>query len=145
MNMNVLTGLLSKGYFPKELPPVFTTAHFGSHAAEIIESWRSDEVFSTKAADKIKTQDGKRVPRRGSYEAIRKGWLQDVDGVMSDPFFAAMANKGVEFYDPQRNIPRSQRMKKKAFALRKQQQEEVMLFLQTAREADWMFPEYSEY
>lgn len=42
--------LLSKGYFPKELPPVFTTADFGKHATLILAEWESGNVFKTKEA-----------------------------------------------------------------------------------------------
>lgn len=41
----ILTALLSKGYFPKELPLAFTTADFGKHAEEILMDWETSKVF----------------------------------------------------------------------------------------------------
>ncbi len=40
--------LVSRGYFPRELPPAFTTADFGQHCLEIVSDWKSFGVFSTK-------------------------------------------------------------------------------------------------
>lgn len=37
--------LLSKGYFPRELPPVFTTEDFGWFSSDIVDRWKSDDVF----------------------------------------------------------------------------------------------------
>lgn len=67
MKSEIIKGLLSKGYFPKELPPVFTTEDFGTHAEDILGVWRASGVFSTKPAKKIRTPKGK-VDKRGSYE-----------------------------------------------------------------------------
>lgn len=63
--MKIHQALLSKGYFPKELPPVFTTADFGTHVDEIVQEWRSGDVFKpdSKSLGKL---PGK-TPRRGSY------------------------------------------------------------------------------
>jgi hypothetical protein len=47
---NILRSLLSAGYFPKELPPVFTTVDFGTHAEAIIADWRDAGIFSVKPA-----------------------------------------------------------------------------------------------
>lgn len=43
------------------------------------------------------------------YEGIRKGWLADINGSMSTPFFDAMNQRDVVFYDPTRNVPRIRR------------------------------------
>ena len=63
--MKIHQALLSKGYFPKELPPVFTTADFGTHVDEIVAEWRAANVFKpdSKSLGKL---PGKMV-RRGSY------------------------------------------------------------------------------
>ncbi|MCA2011028.1 RNA-directed DNA polymerase [Cereibacter sphaeroides] len=37
--------LLSKGYFPKELPPVFTTEDFGRLSEDVLIRWESKNVF----------------------------------------------------------------------------------------------------
>ena len=44
---DIQKALLSKGYFPKELPQTFTTADFGFHSAEILRDWQTAKVFST--------------------------------------------------------------------------------------------------
>ncbi|MET3484371.1 RNA-directed DNA polymerase [Methylobacterium sp. 1973] len=50
---NILSSMLSKGYFPKELPQAFTSESFGQNAFSIIEAWRTSEVFQTKPAGKV--------------------------------------------------------------------------------------------
>ena len=64
--MKIHNALLSKGYFPKELPPAFTTADFGRHADEIVQAWRTTKLFekNTKSLGNIQ---GKRKKRRGSF------------------------------------------------------------------------------
>ncbi|WP_211242231.1 RNA-directed DNA polymerase [Paracoccus gahaiensis] len=57
--------LLSKGYFPKELPPVFTTGDFGKHSADIVETWKAGEVFKIDVKSLGKTSDRKK--RRNAY------------------------------------------------------------------------------
>ena len=42
--------LLSKGYFPKELPPAFTTADFGRQCWAIVRDGKSAGVFSVQKA-----------------------------------------------------------------------------------------------
>jgi hypothetical protein len=61
----IQSSLLSKGYFPKELPEAFTTKTFGENSREIISEWNKAKIFSveTKALGKLA---GKKV-RRGSY------------------------------------------------------------------------------
>jgi hypothetical protein len=48
-----LSTLLSKGYFPQELPPVFTTADTGRDARAILSEWAAGKVFEKQAAGKI--------------------------------------------------------------------------------------------
>jgi len=61
-----LSALLSLGYFPKELPLVFTTLDFGRHSSEIIAAWRKANVFKTETVSY--KQPGKRKKNLfGSY------------------------------------------------------------------------------
>ena len=46
MTDEIQKALLEKGYFPKELPPTFTTKDFGTHSPEILEDWASNGVFT---------------------------------------------------------------------------------------------------
>lgn len=48
-----LRALVSTGYFPRELPPVFTTRDFGHHVSDILEEWRTNKVFSQKFTGSI--------------------------------------------------------------------------------------------
>ena len=41
--------LLSKGYFPKELPPTFTTKDFGAYSDDILDAWEKSGMFSRRA------------------------------------------------------------------------------------------------
>lgn len=43
-----LRALLAKGYFPRELPPVFTTTDFGQHVHDILSDWENAAVYTTK-------------------------------------------------------------------------------------------------
>jgi hypothetical protein len=43
-----LSALLSKGYFPKELPPAFSTVDFGKHITDILSDWEVTGVFSKR-------------------------------------------------------------------------------------------------
>jgi hypothetical protein len=60
----IRAALLSKGYFPKELPSVFTTQDFGEHFAAILAEWRDKKVFrmDAKGLGKINKKT-----RSGSY------------------------------------------------------------------------------
>ncbi|TXN02803.1 hypothetical protein FV222_09220 [Methylobacterium sp. WL103] len=60
-----LSAILSKGYFPKELPFTFETKDFGIHANEIIDQWRANRVFSLKPARKISKKN-----KRNAYGYI---------------------------------------------------------------------------
>ena len=55
-----LSALVSKGYFPRELPPVFTTSDFGQHANDILDEWRVKSVFSSKSAGKVPNNNKKK-------------------------------------------------------------------------------------
>lgn len=57
--------LLSKGYFPKELPPVFTTEDFGSLSQDVLVRWKSDGVFKIDTKSLGKTPCKKK--RRDAY------------------------------------------------------------------------------
>jgi hypothetical protein len=48
-----LRALVSKGYFPRELPPVFTTRDFGHHVSDILDEWKIKKVFTQKTAGNI--------------------------------------------------------------------------------------------
>jgi hypothetical protein len=63
---NRLTALLSLGYFPKELPPVFKTTDFGMHAHDIIEEWRAASVFKTETCS-FKPHGKPKANLAGSY------------------------------------------------------------------------------
>jgi len=43
-----LRALLAKGYFPRELPPVFTTTDFGQHVHDILSDWENAAIYTTK-------------------------------------------------------------------------------------------------
>lgn len=45
---DMLTAILSKGYFPKELPPTFTTTDFGAHSWDILAEWKDKGLFKVK-------------------------------------------------------------------------------------------------
>ncbi|MEW4466244.1 RNA-directed DNA polymerase [Parasphingorhabdus sp. JC815] len=58
---NRLEALLSKGYFPKELPHVFTTQSFGANSIDILKEWETAELFHKCDNDK------KYKKKNGSY------------------------------------------------------------------------------
>lgn len=60
-----LRALLSKGYFPKELPLVFTTSDFGRFAEDIMPEWEHSKLFQKDTKSLGKTTDKK--IRRGVY------------------------------------------------------------------------------
>lgn len=67
---NILSSLLSVGYFPKELPPVFTTVNFGMHADAIISEWKRLHLFGVKPAKKFPKVNGRFYRARYSYERV---------------------------------------------------------------------------
>jgi hypothetical protein len=81
-----------------------------------------------------------------AYEGIRKGWLSDTRGLLTKPFFSAMAKRNIVFYDPKRNVKRSTIVKRDQFALRKAQNQEVIAFLNSVRHVGFLDdPDWSEY
>lgn len=48
-----LAALVAQGYFPKELPPVFTTDSFGQHVNEILNDWRSSNIYRIRPAGRV--------------------------------------------------------------------------------------------
>lgn len=62
--MKIHQALLTKGYFPKELPPVFTTQDFGEHVDDILQDWEKAGVFQ-KSEVPGKLAGGKK--RSGAY------------------------------------------------------------------------------
>lgn len=81
-----------------------------------------------------------------AYEGIRKGWLKDIGGVMAKPFFKAMNDRDVVFYDPQRNVRKSASVKRDRLRERREQNLEVMRFIDALRGVDFHFDmDYYEY
>ena len=66
----ILSSLLGKGYFPKELPPAFTTADFGKHAADILTEWEAAKLFAIKKAKEFPKVDGKCLRARYGYKSL---------------------------------------------------------------------------
>ncbi len=60
----MLRTLVSKGYFPSELPPVFTTEDFGNYIVNILEDWKKGQVYEFKFVGKV---PGTKKIKRGSY------------------------------------------------------------------------------
>jgi hypothetical protein len=59
-----LSSLISKGYFPKELPPVFSTASFGECISNILDEWQTKKIFTNIPSGKV---PGKKKKKRNSY------------------------------------------------------------------------------
>jgi hypothetical protein len=68
-----------------------------------------------------------------AYEGFRKGWLNDAKGLLKEPFFAAMDENDIVFYDPKRNVPTSRSVVRKAFKLRSRQSYEMKAFFAALR------------
>lgn len=68
--LTILQSLLGKGYFPKELPPVFTTADFGDHASDILKEWEARELFVIKKSKDFQKIGGKRLYGRYGYKGL---------------------------------------------------------------------------
>lgn len=64
---SVLASLLGKGYFPKELPPVFTTADLGNSADDILGEWEQAKLFKRLPVDKMKIPGKGKVIKQGAY------------------------------------------------------------------------------
>lgn len=67
----VLKSLLGKGYFPRELPLVFTTTDFGKHALDILADWKSAKLFSIKETKKFPKVNGKQLRGRYGYKDLK--------------------------------------------------------------------------
>lgn len=63
MSAKIRTALLSKGYLPKELPPVFTSEDFGRFSGELIADWRDEKVFKVTKAGNV----SRGIKKRDSY------------------------------------------------------------------------------
>lgn len=72
-----------------------------------------------------------------AYEAMRRGWLPDPDGLMAKPFFAAMHRRGVIFYDERRNVRKRREMLRLRKALQRRMRKEVRRFMFTMRDIDF--------
>ena len=70
LTKNIQKALLSSGYFPKELPPVFTTLSFGEHADSIIAEWDSGDVFKLKNAKDFGRIGGKKFRGKIGFSKI---------------------------------------------------------------------------
>jgi len=64
----ILSALLSKGYFPRELPPAFTTADFGQHVHNILGDWKSSKVYSKKEVGNL--PGGKKKANSYTYRLL---------------------------------------------------------------------------
>jgi len=81
-----------------------------------------------------------------AYEGIRKGWLKDKHGLMAKPFFKAMNDRDVVFYDPSKNVRTSASVKRDRNHERREQNREVVSFLETLRGVDFQIDTgWSEY
>lgn len=81
-----------------------------------------------------------------AYEGIRKGWLKDKQGVMAHPFFKAMNDRDVVFYDPRKNVRKSASVKRDRSRERREQDVEVLNFLEALRGVDFQIDTgWSEY
>lgn len=56
--------LLSKGYFPKELPPTFTTDSFGRKIDRIVRDWSNAGLFQERDASHLEKPPGKEKRRK---------------------------------------------------------------------------------
>lgn len=81
-----------------------------------------------------------------AYEGIRKGWLKDRHNLMAKPFFRAMYSRDIVFYDPSKNVRKSASVKRDRSRQRREQNQEVLSFLEALRGVDFQFdPDWSEY
>jgi len=60
----ILSALVGQGYFPKELPPTFTTTSFGQHVIAILKDWKCDKIYSIDDKYRLKKTKKKKA---GSY------------------------------------------------------------------------------
>lgn len=78
--------LMGRGYFPRELPPVFTTEIFSNHAEEIIADWRTNNIFKEKIV-KYNKNSSPKITLSSSYKYDLKG---------SDPEIISKPKRGFE-------------------------------------------------
>jgi hypothetical protein len=71
-----------------------------------------------------------------AYEGIRNGWLKDKHDLMDEPFFKAMNDRDVIFYDPSRNVRKSESVKRDRSRERYEQNQEMLSFLESLRGVD---------
>lgn len=64
---SILASLLGKGYFPKELPPVFTTADFGNVADDVLQDWEQAKLFKRQFVGKINVPGKGKIKKQGAY------------------------------------------------------------------------------
>jgi len=70
LGATILKALLSNGYFPKELPPVFTTVDFGTHSGAILKDWEQGGLFGVKQAKEFAKVGGKRFRSKYNYKNV---------------------------------------------------------------------------
>ncbi len=68
-----------------------------------------------------------------AYEALRKGWLNDQKGILKKPFFKALDDRDIVFYNPKKNVKRSKKIKHIRISIRKQQYIKVISFMNSLR------------
>ncbi|TAK08846.1 MAG: RNA-directed DNA polymerase [Rhizorhabdus sp.] len=64
-----------------------------------------------------------------AYEGIRHGWLRDTSGVMADSLFAPLSKRNIVFYDPRRNVPKTEKTVKIRAASRRKNVERIARFM----------------
>ncbi|MBB1249830.1 hypothetical protein [Rhizobium sp. G21] len=70
-----------------------------------------------------------------AYEAIRKGWMPDPHNLLQKPFFKAMHDRDVVFYDPEKNVRSSWSLRRDMASERARQTTEVVELLNSLRGA----------
>lgn len=70
LHNKILQSLLGNGYFPKELPPVFTTTDFGNHASDVLDEWETANLFSIKHPKDFRKVGGKCLSGRYGYKGL---------------------------------------------------------------------------
>lgn len=71
LSKTIMKLLLSKGYFPKELPPVFTTTDFGVHSESILADWAACRaLYTIKKTNDFAKVDGKILKGRYGYKKL---------------------------------------------------------------------------
>lgn len=68
-----------------------------------------------------------------SYEGIRHGWLSDRHAIMSGAFFKPMMDRGIEFYDPKKNVASSRKAARARSARNRVDMHRVFLLINSLR------------